>query len=483
MNVDCDVIYISESGTYYSSQNDYESHEQITLKNKIWYKDVFDGAGEMADISCYQDRIANENYYTVARAVCGRDGQILGTLMIANNERQIYENYRSIISDTSNLYVVDPDGYIVSSNVEKIIGFQYFNMDTLNRLFGEKNYISTRISGRRVLFTKYYDPQSHFTVFEEIALTEILDPIVKVRNSVMLVCLISLFAGVFASCVFSRKVTVPIKKLSNHVLSVEAGCLDKPPEFPSFREINDLNRGIGTMLERIRLMIESEKIKNEQKRRMEITLLQAQINLHFMYNTLFSIRCMVEMNKNDEAAMMLASFIQILRSTLSNPDEFDTIENQLRILQKYVDLQQFRYDNKFEARIECDDASRDTKIPKLIIQPLVENAIFHGIEAKKGIGLLTISARACGNAVRISVSDNGVGMSEDTIRHIMHEEDSQNPDYGDGAFVRSHHIGIKNVHDRIQLHFGSNYGVEITSRVDFGTRIDIIVPRSSGTME
>ena len=171
--------------------------------------------------------------------------------------------------------------------------------------------------------------------------------------------------GVLLAWFFSGKITQPIMKLRDYVLRVEEGELNATLTLNSYSEINTLSFGIQQMLARIRSLIESEKKKEEQKRKMQYHLLQAQINPHFMYNTLFSIKCVVDMNENQKASSMLAAFIHLLRSTLSNPDALSTVRQQMDALQQYADLQRFRYGEKFDVVTEYDDAIAECLLPSL----------------------------------------------------------------------------------------------------------------------
>ena len=135
-------------------------------KNKIWYRDLYQAGGEIVDVASYRDRILGINAYTAARTVLNSEGEIIGYLMINADERQLYQMYAEVISAESNIYVADGEGKIVSSNRDTIIGFSYFHMKNLDTLFGEEDHIITKISGRDALFTRYYDSESGFTIFE-----------------------------------------------------------------------------------------------------------------------------------------------------------------------------------------------------------------------------------------------------------------------------------------------------------------------------
>lgn len=466
VNLDFYVVYLSENGIGYCSVPTPEDYDYMNPKIKIWYRDLYQAGGAIVDVASYRDRALGINAYSAARTVRSSDGEIQGYLMINADERQLYQMYADVISAQSNIYVADSEGKIVSSNKDSIIGFSYFNMKNLDRLFGDKNHIITKISGREALFTRYYDPESGFTVFEEIPLNVVLQPIERIRLVVLALALLALAGGTVMAWLFSRRIAAPLRKLCQDARQVEEGDLNQNFAIDSFSEINALSSGMARMLSRIRDLIESVRTKEEEKRRMELNWLQAQINPHFMYNTLFSIKCSVDMGRNDEAGHMLTTFIQMLRGILSVQEEMVTVQAQMDALRQYVELQQFRYDGSFDALIECDDQAAGCRIPKPLIQPLVENAILHGVDMAAGDGMITVVARRVGEAISIQVEDNGVGMTEARIQEVMRPQvPSDRP-----------HLGIRNIHDRIRLYFGSDWGLHIESTPGHGTRVTLRVP-------
>lgn len=265
---------------------------------------------------------------------------------------------------------------------------------------------------------------------------------------------------------FSGYIAAPLRKLCGDIREVEGGQLDQEFEINSFSEINDLGTGMAQMLGRIRELIEDIQKNETEKRRLELRWLQAEINPHFMYNTLFSIKCAVDMGQNDEAGHMLTTFIQLLRGVLSGPVEMSTVRSQMEFIKKYVELQRFRYNGTFDALVECDERAANCLIPKLLIQPIVENAIVHGIDMTAQNGMIAVIARRQEDTVYIQVEDNGVGMTEDRIRQVMNTPENTDPP----------HIGVRNVHDRIRLHFGEEWGIHIESEPGMGTQIIMRFP-------
>ncbi|HIT89432.1 MAG TPA: histidine kinase [Candidatus Merdenecus merdavium] len=466
INLDFYVVYLSRNGVGYCSDHVPDNYDYMNPEIKIWYSDLYNARGDIVDVACYRDKMLNINSFCAARTVLDEQGEIIGYLMINIDERQIYDTYQDVISSGSNIYIADDKGSIVSSNVSGIIGFDYFNMNNLKEMFGEKVYIITKNTNRTALFTKNYEPVSGFTVFEEIELHGLLTPILRVENMVIIFALLALMFGLAMAWTASKQISSPIIRLEKHIQNVEAGNLDEVFQVHGYTEITALNDGMQSMLMRIRSLMEREKEKEEQKRKIEMNLLQAQINPHFMYNTLFSVKCMVDMEENEKASEMISLFIQLLRSTLSNPEEMDTVEAQMEVIKQYIDLQKFRYAEGFDAIVEYDESIANKKLPKLLIQPLVENAIFHGLESSGSDRLIIVIVRPFGKDICIEVEDNGIGMTEEMVDKMLKEEiKTDRP-----------HIGIKNVNDRIKLRFGDQYGLSIESTVNVGTKIKIMVP-------
>lgn len=465
-DLDFYVVYVSASGIGYCSRPVPEGYDYMDPRLKVWNRRVVEAQGAIVDVTGYQDRTLGTASFAAARTILDRAGGVVGFLMINADERQLYRMYADVIRDGSNIYVTSSSGQVISSSRSGLIGFNYFNMNNLERLFGGQDYIITRAEGKDVLFTRYYDAESGFTVFEEAPLDQVLLPLRSIRRVVILLALLTLAGGVALAWHFSRRIAAPIRALRDDMHDVETGNLYQTFEIHSYTELNQLSRGMADMLECIRGLIASIQENEQQKRRIELNWLQAQINPHFVYNTLFSIKCMVDMNRNEDAATMLSIFIQILRGILSTPEEMVTVAGQMESLKQYLTLQQYRYDNAFDTLIEYDDAAADCRLPKLIVQPLVENAIQHGIDRQSRSGMITVIARRQGDAVCIEVEDNGKGMTPEKVRQVM-----QAPDVTDRP-----HLGIKNVNDRIRLYYGPAWGLQIDSAPGRGTRITLRIP-------
>ena len=202
------------------------------------------------------------------------------------------------------------------------------------------------------------------------------------------------------------------------------------------------------------------------RRKTELKALQAQINPHFLYNTLDAIAWLCEEGRNKDAEDMVTSLAKLFRISISKGHELITIEKEIQHAQSYLRIETFRYKNQFTYTFDVDENCLGYLCNKITLQPIIENAIYHGLNRMVDEGEITIRIREDGDDIILSVEDNGIGMTEEQCQEILRKEP------GDRTG-----IGIKNVNDRIKIYFGEEYGLTITSELDEGTCVDIRMPK------
>ena len=211
-----------------------------------------------------------------------------------------------------------------------------------------------------------------------------------------------------------------------------------------------------------------EQVRQEEitLRKTELKALQAQINPHFLYNTLDAIAWLCEEGRNKDAEDMVTSLAKLFRISISKGHELITIEKEIQHAQSYLRIETFRYKNQFTYTFDVDENCLGYLCNKITLQPIIENAIYHGLNRMVDEGEITIRIREDGDDIILSVEDNGIGMTEEQCQEILRKEP------GDRTG-----IGIKNVNDRIKIYFGEEYGLTITSELDEGTCVDIRMPK------
>ena len=276
-----------------------------------------------------------------------------------------------------------------------------------------------------------------------------------------------LLAALVSSIVISRALSRPLKGLSRAMRQFEKNA-DTFTYAPvgGAREVQELSESFSHMVVKIQHLMETVRREEINLRKTELKALQAQINPHFLYNTLDSIAWMCEQGRNDEAVQMVNALAQLFRISISRGHELIPIRSELRHAESYLKLQKHRYKNQFSYRFNVDESCLDFLCNKITLQPIIENAIYHGINGLVDEGEIVITLRADGSDVVFTVADNGVGMEEEQIQAILRKE-------------RSDHtgIGIKNVNDRLKIYFGEGYGITIDSEPDVGTTVTIRMPQ------
>lgn len=265
----------------------------------------------------------------------------------------------------------------------------------------------------------------------------------------------------------SRAITGPVEQLCRRVEEVSAGVLAaRQPVRSEDYEIQTLSQGLEQMVERIDNLLQESTEKQESLRRAELALLQAQINPHFLYNTMDTIIWLIEAEKQQEAVEMVSNLSQFFRLSLSRGDDVITLAEEERHVRSYLQIQQVRYKDIMHYRVEIPKALAAVELPKLTLQPLVENALYHGIKLRRSGGCITVTARQEGGDVILSVADDGVGIKAERLAQIR------------DALKRGIRVGfgLSTVHERLQLFFGPDYGLSIESREGAGTVITARFP-------
>lgn len=293
----------------------------------------------------------------------------------------------------------------------------------------------------------------------------------NIKTKLLMVFIIAfvLFILSIINSYISTRITDPIKELEKAVNEIEQGNLEVEVRSAGSYEIQHLGTSIQSMARRIRKLMNDIVAEHESKRRSEFDTLQSQINPHFLYNTLDIIVWMIENEKQSEAVKVVTALARFFRISLSKGKSIIPVRDELEHVRNYLMIQHMRYKNKFTYAIEADEDVLELASLKLMLQPLVENAIYHGMEFMDGDGEILVRAWRREDDLYMSVSDNGLGMTREQVERLFQAADHTSSGRGSG-------IGVKNVNERIKLYFGTGYGLEILSEPDEGTTVTAHLP-------
>ncbi|TLD01527.1 Sensor histidine kinase YehU [Robinsoniella peoriensis] len=393
------------------------------------------------------------------------DGSFLGVILIDLNLNKIAEIFESFYANGEGaLCILNDQGQIVyPMNYDKVTPQL---LEKLNSS-AKDNFIA-RIDQEEYQVVAATFEKADWKVLSITSTGKLKESMYDTLGIVIAaIVLVMVILGVALSRIL-KGVVNPILRLKGHIDLADEGHLSERAEVLNHNETGALSKSFNKMLDRIENLMGEVVNEQEEKRKYELQALQAQINPHFLYNTLDSIIWMAEA-KNSDVVPMTEALAKLFRISLNKGNEFIRIEDEMEHVRNYLVIQSMRYTDKFTYHIEIKDEVRYCKTIKLIVQPIVENSIYHGIKKKRGKGRIDILAYREKEKLCIRIQDDGNGMNEEICRAILTKDSKFENSSGSG-------IGVKNVNERIQLYFGKEYGLRYTSVLGEGTTAELVLP-------
>ncbi|HAA25083.1 MAG TPA: sensor histidine kinase [Ruminiclostridium sp.] len=401
---------------------------------------------------------------------------------VANQERigyaLIYIREKSIIDafkDTEllrngEIFVVGKNGNIISCIEKELLG-QRNEFTTLEELeyINPRSFGTSKIDGMNYYFLYGEINGTNWRMISFIPAVEYEKEIIWLRNWITLIIIVCCLLSVAFSVAISGGVSKPVRDLSKMMREIGDGDFSVYSTYDSKDEIGVLSRHFNEMVSQVKNLIQKVYEEELLKQKAELKSLRMQINPHFLYNSLESINWMARIRGVPEIGKMVKALGDLMRASISG-DDFVTVGEEIKNIENYLIIQKFRYGDKIEVNIDIKPGIEKHKIPKLILQPIVENAIVHGIEKMVGSGIINISGAVSGNNIILKVTDNGLGINEDRIKTILSA-----PEHA-GRTNRHTNIGLRNVDRRIKIYYGEEYGVQIQSREGRGTTVTLSFP-------
>lgn len=324
------------------------------------------------------------------------------------------------------------------------------------------------VSGQEMMVYTRHLKTNGWLVAALLPTNEMFHDVRTMQNSIHFTMIAVIVCSVLACVVLSRLIVLPIKRLTDTV-SVEDVTSIANVSSGGAREIQILSDKINELLSRVRQLIEQVKEEQEKKREAELSLMQEQINPHFLYNTLYSVQQLCELDESKEASAMVLALSNFFRTGLSRGEDVITIDTEINHVKNYLVIQHMKYGDKFEYEIEIAPDIRDCRILKLTLQPLVENALHHGIQNQAGRGMITITGKREGGRILFEVRDTGAGMARERLEQVL-KSMNQEEGYSQVSF------GLRNVYSRLMLYYDGEAGLEIESVQGRGTVIKVYIP-------
>ena len=420
------------------------------------------------------------------RAVPGFSLDSMGTIVMRVDMQRLVNKYLStlpkkdfdflIFSDDSPIYIsnkADSKDMPLSSLLSNKAGEDKIYSQLKSKFKASNGYIFESINKKMFFIAYTKSDYTGWTYINAIPYDSIFTKVTYLSSSLTIIFVTIFIITLILSLYFAGNITRPLENLTRKMRKVENGDFEiSEDSSPSQRidEIGQLNNDFDIMICKINMLIKEDYTKQIVLKDAQYKALQSQINPHFLYNTLDSINWMAKISHENNISLMVESLGSLLRSAISNKENIITVGQEIEILNYYINIQKIRFEERLDFRMEIDSKYNNVKIPKLILQPIVENSINYGLENMMGICIIKLHAKENGDGLEIIIEDNGPGIDEDILQKI---EKGQVPPKGLG-------VGLKNIDDRIRIIFGENHGICINSKNGQGTSVHICIPIETG---
>lgn len=383
--------------------------------------------------------------------------KVLGTLYF-DVDLDIFDKlFQQVVLDRNDeVYVVDTNGYILYSNQE----------DKLGKRFDE---LAARRSGTKMLYSEPI-PFIGGQIIGLVSKADFYASLTQIRSNVFIASAICLLALLALGALFSRTFSQPVLEIMRLMVRVESGHLEAGIMTTRKDELGRLAHGFNRMIERLKLFINEAYVAEIKRKQAELNALKTQIQPHYLYNTLEVIRMSAVADDALEVADMIHALAGQLEYVIDFGEESVTVQRELEHLKSYFHLIEVRFDKRIELQIDLDEDIAEALILKLSIQPLVENAVQHGIRPKGGKGTVLVTIEQLdADSLAVTVFDNGIGMDAETLERLQRQ-------LAEGESATGKSIGLKNVHSRMLQAYGKPYGITIESKSQIGTSIRMLYP-------
>ncbi|MFJ5760451.1 sensor histidine kinase [Neobacillus sp. NPDC093182] len=398
--------------------------------------------------------------------------KVIGYLTMSMDKAYLKERIQKFDpTEERHIIILDKENNVVisNSNDKELSAVTSWLSNSTKQLANSDTLIEIPDSGRMII-NNYQSELTGWKIISLISLNEISEGPALIGKTVFLIGIVAIIIGIIIIWISTNYIVRPLTKLSLVMDEVEKDNFNVQLQIDRSDELGRVGESFNRMMNKINNLISDIYQKDINEKDAQLRALRAQINPHFLYNTLDTINWMAQFGKSDEVSKMTTSLSRLLKKSITNNGEFIRLEEEINYIDDYMTIQKIRFQDRIHYSVNVDPEAKNCLVPKLILQPIVENAMIHGIEKKIGNGYLFINGKIKNNKLHIEVLDNGVGMDENTVASLSEGRYlSLDDNRGTGN-------GILNVQNRIQLLFGDDNGLKIESNINVGTSFELTLP-------
>ena len=392
---------------------------------------------------------------------------LVGSMVIDD----IFEMLDSVdLGEGSGVCLVDANGSVQYSTIVNETFTQDMNQLIKTDSFKDKSGFTVNLNKEKYIISTYPLSDTSLCTVVYIPLSNVTKSAAPLLYTMLSIILLFLIISIIISVRLSNRLTAPVTALSAYVRNWD-GYNHSFPKVKGTEETDILYHSFQDMTERIQLLMEKNTQENQQKRKAELLALQAQINPHFLYNTLDSINALAILNDDTDISDMTTSLAHLLRLSIGQPEEFVTIEDEIKHIKAYLTIQKVRYNEKFDVQFCIEKSTLHFPVIRLILQPLIENCIYHGFETKEDKGHIKVHVWDGMDTIHIQIIDDGIGVDSKTEKEIQENLASFKKPGKDCS------VGLYNVNERLRLYYGENCSFQFQSTINMGTTVTIQFPK------
>lgn len=408
------------------------------------------------------------NYLYFLRAI-PNFGTSNGLIQMQIREKSIFDIYKdSSFGKDSTIFIIDENGYVVSHPDKKKISTR-IETSQIQKINQNSGSFTTEIDGKNYMIVYNAIASSKWTLIATIPMDYIQSNNKWLLNTNLIIIMISLIFVILISVWVSSKIASPLERVGKAMKQLEKGDFEVRLDYDSDNEMGKIYKRYNAMAVEIKNLMEVIRKEEKKKKEAYIKVLQAQIKPHFLYNTLFTIKCLASIKKQPQIEELLDSLIKLLMASISKGGEFVGVYEEIDYIKNFALIQKYRFEDKFKVIFDISSEIQDYIVPKLILQPIIENSIIHGMDGEISFIEVNIEGRVEGEDIVFRIRDNGKGIDADKINMMLQVSESNNKSGFNG-------MGIKNVNERIKLYFGEQYGLYYLSNIENGTEVIMRLP-------